>query len=106
MNYLRFDCGRANCGSGMLRLALRYPKRARCLEGESLRLIAPVDHYLAHRFDRVCIGSVEEQHRCPRACTEPAMTLAAQKISHCNRHIAEINIDRTGVRTFVTHRAM
>jgi hypothetical protein len=50
--------------------------------GEALRLVAPVDHQLAHQLDRRRVLDRQEGHRRRLARDELLLALLAQQIAH------------------------
>ena len=90
----------------MLYLVLNQAERFRRAVREALRAEAPLDHDLARHLDGVRIGRVQEQHRRGRARIEFLLALPAQEIAHRDRHIAEVDVHRTGIQAFVADRAV
>lgn len=72
----------------------------------ALHLVAHAHHGLARRIDRGRILGVQEEHGRGRARIERFAAHAAQKRAHVHRHVAEIDVHRTGRIALVAHRAV
>ena len=85
----------AHCGGRLGRLPANHVGQ------ESVdRALEPVTHpddCLARRIDGGRILRVEEEHRRRRARIERLMTHALEQRAHVHGHVAEIDVDRTGI---------
>ena len=96
----------ADGGRRMPRLLLRQSQRLGGGVRETLRLVSPIDHDLAHDIDDPGVGRVQKQHAGEHARIEFALALQAQEVAHRDRHVAEVDIDRAGIQALVAHRAV
>ena len=92
------------------RRVFRLPAReARALGkpiGQALQFVAPLDHCRAHQLDLARVGGVEKQHGGRGAGIEAPLSLAAQEVSHGDRHVAEIDVHGAGAGALVAHGAV
>ena len=106
MNHLRLDGGFADGGRGPLGLQLRQHEFLRDRVRGALYFETPVNHQRLGEFDGGGIGGVQIEHRGGRAGVECFLAFFAQKITHGDGDIAEVDIDRTRVLTFVANGAV
>ena len=63
---------------------------------KALRLVAPLDHALAHQLDRGGILGSEKGHACRCARIEGLFALLAQQVAHLDRDVAKVDVHRAG----------
>ena len=103
---LRLDCRRAHRGGWSPGLHLGQQEFFCQRMCKPLNFISPVDHQSLDDLDRGRIGSVEIKHRGSGAGIEFLFAFFTQQISHRNRDIAKIDINRARAFAFVAYRAM
>nr|GEU28526.1 hypothetical protein [Tanacetum cinerariifolium] len=69
---------------------------------QALGLVADAHHRRAGGVDGGRIGGVEEEHRCRFTGIKTFLVHLAQQVAHIHRHVAEVDVDRTGRDALVT----
>ena len=103
---LRFD-GRLTHGCGWaLGLNLWQKELARNAIRGPLHFVTPINHHGFSELDGGRISCIQIEHRRRSTRAKFFLPFLAQQIAHGHRHIAEVNIDRTGVLTLMANRAV
>ena len=87
-------------------LLLDQPEGLGQTVAEPLAGIRQPCHQLPHEADRARIAQCQEGHRHRLARHELLLALFAQEIAHGDRDVAKVDVDRTGLETFVADRAV
>ena len=87
-------------------LLARKPQALDDPVAQPLHPVPDVDHPGLQELHRRRIGRVQEPHRRDRARIESPLALASQEVAHRDRHVAEVDVDRTGIEALVTDGAV